>query len=115
MVRGGVTLSPKVTISTGAVLAANAVVTKDVPPYAIVGGNPAKIIKYRFEDKIIEKLLETGWTNYDIAPMEIRGDIPIENFIEEFYNYRDKGLIKPIVLKNLKEVLDKNGIEYSPA
>ncbi|MBR7001159.1 MAG: CatB-related O-acetyltransferase [Neisseriaceae bacterium] len=109
---GGVTISPKITISTGAVLAANALVTKDVPPYAIVGGNPAKIIKYRFEEKIIEKLLETGWTEYDIAPMEIRGDIPVENFIEEFYNYRDKGLIKPIVLKNLKEVLDKHGIVY---
>lgn len=104
-----------ITIGTGAIIAACANVTKDVPPYAIVGGNPARILKYRFEDKIIEQLLETRWTEYDIAPMEIRGDIPIENFIEAFYNYRDKGLIKPIVLKNLKEVLDKNGIEYSPA
>ena len=108
-----VMLSQKVSIGTGAVLGARANVTKDVPPYAIVGGNPARILKYRFEEKIIEKLLETRWTEYDIAPMKIRGDIPVENFIEEFYNYRDKGLIKPIVLKNLKEVLDKNGIEYS--
>ena len=47
-----------VTIEQGAVIAAGAVVTKDVPPYAIVGGNPAKIIKYRISEKCIEKLLK---------------------------------------------------------
>ena len=107
-----VILSSNIKIATGAIVAAGSVVFDDVPPYAIVGGNPAKIIKYRFEDKIIEQLLETRWTEYDIAPMEINGDIPVENFIEEFYNYRDKGLIKPIVLKNLKHTLDKLGVEY---
>ncbi|MES2513947.1 MAG: CatB-related O-acetyltransferase [Bacteroidota bacterium] len=50
-----------VTISTGAVIAANSVVTADVPPYAIVGGNPAKVIKYRFEDDVISKLLASKW------------------------------------------------------
>lgn len=107
-----VIFAPHIRLKTGCVVAAGSVVTKDVSPYAIVGGNPARILKYRFEEKIIEQLLETRWTEYDIAPMEIRGDIPIENFIEAFYNYRDKGLIKPIVLKNLKEVLDKHGIVY---
>lgn len=47
-----------VTINQGAIIAAGALVTKDVPPYAIVGGNPAKIIKYRFDEKIIERLIE---------------------------------------------------------
>ena len=47
-----------VTIGQGAIVAAGAVVTKDVPPYAVVGGNPAKVIKYRFEPEIIEKLLK---------------------------------------------------------
>jgi acetyltransferase-like isoleucine patch superfamily enzyme len=46
-----------VTVSKGAIVAAGAVVTKDVPPYAIVGGNPAQIIKYRFSDEIIKLLL----------------------------------------------------------
>jgi len=50
-----------VTIGQGAVVAARSVVVKDVPPYAIVGGNPAKIIKYRFSSEIIEKLLKVNF------------------------------------------------------
>ncbi|WP_417821472.1 CatB-related O-acetyltransferase [Terasakiella sp.] len=49
------------TIGHGAVVGAGSVVTKDVPPYAIVAGNPARIIKYRFAPQIIEGLLETKW------------------------------------------------------
>ena len=52
-----------VTIGTGAVIAARAGVTKDVEPYAIVGGNPAEFIKYRFSKKEIEKLLKEEWWN----------------------------------------------------
>lgn len=50
-------IMPGVTIGEGAVVAANSVVTKDVEPYAIVGGNPAKFIKHRFEVAQVEKLL----------------------------------------------------------
>lgn len=52
-----------VTIGQGAVIAAGSVVTKDVPPYAIVGGNPAKVIKYRFEPQIIDRLLKIEFSN----------------------------------------------------
>lgn len=52
-----------VTVGHGAVIGAGAVVVKDVPPYAIVGGVPAKVIRYRFSPEIIEKLLELQWWN----------------------------------------------------
>lgn len=52
-----------VTVGHGAVIGAGAVVVKDVPPYAIVGGVPAKVIRYRFSPEIIEKLLEFQWWN----------------------------------------------------
>ena len=59
-----VTLMTNVTLGHGAVIAAGAVVTKDVPPYAIVGGVPAKIIRYRFDEKTIAKLLESQWWSW---------------------------------------------------
>ena len=47
-----------VTIGQGAIVAAGAIITKDVEPYAIVGGNPAKVIKYRFSESIRRKLVQ---------------------------------------------------------
>lgn len=60
-------IMPGVKIGDGAIIAACSVVTKDVPPYTIVGGNPAKMIRKRFDDQTIEKLLEIQWWNWDYA------------------------------------------------
>lgn len=54
-----------VTIGSGSVVAAKSVVTKSVPPYAIVGGNPAKLIRFRFTDEIINQLLALKWWDLD--------------------------------------------------
>lgn len=54
-----------VTIHTGSVIAAGSVVTKDVPPYAVVAGNPATIKKFRFDQETCEKLLQSEWWNLD--------------------------------------------------
>lgn len=59
-----------VTIGNGAVVASGAIVTKDVPPYAIVGGVPAKVLRYRFDEVTISTLLETQW--WDWPEDEIR-------------------------------------------
>lgn len=57
----GATIMSGVHIRQGAVIAAGAVVTKDVPPYAIVGGVPAKVIKYRFNSNMIEELIKIDY------------------------------------------------------
>lgn len=66
----GVTIMNGVAIGDGAVIATKAVVTKDVPPYAIVGGVPAKVIKYRFDEKTIERLVKLQWWNYGLPILE---------------------------------------------
>jgi len=62
----GVTIMPGIEIGHGAIIASKSVVTKDVPSYAIVGGNPAKVIKYRYTDEEIHKLLKLQWWNWPI-------------------------------------------------
>jgi virginiamycin A acetyltransferase len=60
LIKGGVT------IGDGAIIAAGAVVVKDVPPYSIVAGNPAKVVKKRFDDATIDRLLQIAWWDWDI-------------------------------------------------
>lgn len=60
------TIMAGVTIGDGAIVATNSTVTKDVEPYAIVGGNPPRLIKKRFSDDQIKRLLRVKWWNWDI-------------------------------------------------
>ncbi len=75
-----------VIISDGAIIAAGAVVTKNVPPYAIVGGVPAKIIKYRFEENHIRQLIDAKWWNTSIEQLgrEYTKFHNIQDFLADF-------------------------------
>ena len=57
-------------IGTGAIVGAGAIVTKDIPEYAVVVGNPAKVIKYRFSDNVIQELLESKWWDWEIEEIK---------------------------------------------
>jgi acetyltransferase-like isoleucine patch superfamily enzyme len=69
---GSIVVPAVSTIGTGSVIAAGSIVTKDVPPYAIVAGNPARILRYRFPPEVIEELLASRWWEQpieDILPV----------------------------------------------
>ena len=83
IIKGGVT------IGDGAIVAMGAVVTKDVPPYAIVGGVPAKVIKYRFNEEQIARLQEIKWWN--------KSDSWLQSHIDDFEN------IETFIKKNSNE------------
>ncbi len=68
-------IMPGVHIGDGAIAAARSVVTRDVPPYSIVGGNPARIIKRRFDCEVVDLLLQIKWWDWDIE--RITRSIPV--------------------------------------
>lgn len=88
-------------IGNGAVLASNSVITKDVPDYAIVGGIPAKIIKYRFSEEIIKKLLKLQWWDLSLDLLE---NIPFDDIEEaikilELKKKDNNRVLKPNTIK----------------
>lgn len=83
------TIMPGVSIGDGAIIATRAVVTKDVGPYEVVGGNPAQVIRKRFYDETIEFLLKLQWWNWPIEKIAdnvlqiMNGDrVALEKLIE---------------------------------
>lgn len=83
----GATIMAGVTLHNGCVVAANAVVTKDVPPYAIVGGNPAKILRYRFDEDTIAGLQKIAWWDWPPKLQQARREdlaLPVLAFVEKY-------------------------------
>ncbi|EOW9471641.1 FkbM family methyltransferase [Vibrio cholerae] len=102
----GVFISDGINIGDGAIIAARSVVTKDVEPYAIVGGAPARHIKYRFEKEIINELLDIKWWLYD-ENVFINVDFSdISSALIEMKNNIRSGLAK-LYLPNLIKLSDK--------
>lgn len=99
----GATIMNGVTVHNGAVVVANSTVTKDVPPYAIVAGNPAKIVKYRFSEDIVEKLLKISWWNWSsetILARRVDFQLPITDFVEKYYEEAQKEYEESLKLEN---------------
>ncbi|WP_436697973.1 CatB-related O-acetyltransferase [Nocardioides sp. BYT-33-1] len=88
-------ISSGVTIGDGAIVATRAVVVRDVEPYEIVGGNPAKHIKYRFEQPVREALLRIKWWDWDVDKVAAHKDIIHSPRVEEFVAAHDPELGPP--------------------
>ena len=93
----GVYIKNGITIGSGAVVGARSVVTKDLPPYSIAVGSPAKVIKYRFDDSIIQKLLEVEW--WDYAPWQLR-KVDFSNIV--------------VAIDQILELRSENTLKYHP-
>ncbi|WP_323053706.1 CatB-related O-acetyltransferase [Campylobacter sp. MIT 21-1684] len=110
-----------VSLGNGCVVGANAVVTKDVPAYAIVVGNPAKIIKYRFDEEVRARLLQMKWWQYNLLEFKkISWKLPINAYLDELEKLIEKREIQAmnpekISFEELQERALKKGSSVSNA
>ena len=109
-----VVIKSGVTIGDGAVIGANSIVVKDVPPYAIVGGVPAKLIRYRFNKETIAKLLEIKWWDRELKDLVGVEFNNIDKAIKQLGGVKKKDRLKAIkgripksIKKPIKKILKK--------
>ncbi len=94
----GVFVKSGVKIGDGAIIAAHAVVTEDVPPYAIAAGVPAKVKRYRFDEQMIEKLLSLCWWNYNITAVPNLDFSDVAHAVQALDDLIAKGELSPFSL-----------------
>ena len=88
----GAFITSGVTIGSGAVIGARAVVTKDVPPYGIVAGNPAQLIRTRFAQETIDRLLKIAWWTWPDEKIERFQPLLLDSDIERFLSEAEKDI-----------------------
>jgi virginiamycin A acetyltransferase len=91
----GATIMPGVSIGHGSIIATKAIVTKDVPPYSIVGGNPAKLIKKRFNEEEITALLDIAWWDWELEKITQHVQDLTNGNVESLIKIRDSTFIAP--------------------
>lgn len=90
-----VLMARDITVGTGAVIAAGSVVTKSVAPYMIVGGNPARVIRPRFSEMLIGRLLKSEWWEYDVGIFRHGDYRDPQKFLDYFNRLQDNRAISP--------------------
>ncbi len=107
------TLLSGICIGDGAVVAANSVVTRDVPPFAVVAGNPAQVIKHRFPEATIEALLAIRWWDFEYVflchQIDFLVSAPVEAILERYADVGGNVYEKPGNFILLRTGLDPNG------
>jgi acetyltransferase-like isoleucine patch superfamily enzyme len=101
-----------VTIGIGAVVAARAVVTRDVPPYAIVAGTPAKVMRLRLPEKQIARLLQLEWWRYDLAPHKKAVDFAkVEATLDYLEQSLAEGKLQPLRPDTYRVTRNREGFD----
>ncbi|WP_458097360.1 CatB-related O-acetyltransferase [Roseomonas sp. WA12] len=111
---GSVLLRDGITIGDGAVVAGGSVVTKDVAPYEIVGGAPAKHIRFRFPEPIVERLRASRWWRFHPAVLNSMQPHKVEAFLERIEDALAQGTISPFVTGHLVFPSASGLPEYRP-
>jgi virginiamycin A acetyltransferase len=91
-----VILARGITLGTGCIVAAHSVVTKSVPPYAIVGGNPAKVIRQRFPDETVARMLGSEWWRYSFTGFGAMRYDEADRFLDQFEQAVTTGAVRPM-------------------
>lgn len=107
-----------VTIGHGAVVAARAVVTRDVPPYAVVAGMPARIVRYRFADAVIQGLLASQWWNYGpdvLAPLDVRApEFLADRLADAIAAGAEPLALSPVTTREMIQAVEPEGAAWRP-